>query len=190
MRKFLVLSSSLTLLSFYNIKKSKCANESFERYAICVLKPDNSECKGVVHFRQKNIEEPTTIRAKFTGLSIRKKHGFHIHEFGDLSEGCKTAGPHYNPTNRTHGGPDDEERHFGDLGNLLSNDLGEALYERTDHLVSLFGKYSVVGRSCVVHEDEDDLGRGNFEDSKTTGHSGRRIACGIIALTGQKELLF
>ena len=36
------------------------------------------------------------------------------------------------------------------------------------------------GRTLIVHEDEDDLGLGSFEDSKTTGHAGKRIACAII----------
>ena len=31
-----------------------------------------------------------------------------------------------------------------------------------------------------VHEDEDDLGRGGFPDSKTTGHAGGRLACGVV----------
>ncbi len=26
----------------------------------------------------------------------------------------------------------------------------------------------------------DDLGKGNFPDSKTTGHAGARVACGVI----------
>lgn len=26
----------------------------------------------------------------------------------------------------------------------------------------------------------DDLGRGDFPDSKTTGHAGARVACGVI----------
>jgi Cu-Zn family superoxide dismutase len=38
----------------------------------------------------------------------------------------------------------------------------------------------LYGRSVIVHADEDDYGRGPHEDSKTTGHSGARIACGVI----------
>ena len=41
----------------------------------------------------------------------------------------------------------------------------------------------IIGRSIIIHEDEDDLGLGNFEDSKTTGHSGKRIACSVIGIS-------
>ena len=30
-------------------------------------------------------------------------HGFHIHQYGDLSEGCKSGCSHFNPFNETHG---------------------------------------------------------------------------------------
>ena len=40
--------------------------------------------------------------------SIVGKHGFHIHELGNLTQGCTTALGHYNPHGKTHGGPDDE----------------------------------------------------------------------------------
>lgn len=30
---------------------------------------------------------------------------------GDISKGCASAGPHFNPYNRTHGAPSDSERH-------------------------------------------------------------------------------
>ena len=47
------------------------------------------------------------------------------------------------------------------------------------------GKYSVVGRSVMVHAGEDDLGRGGHELSLTTGNAGGRIACGEIVLVDE-----
>ena len=46
--------------------------------------------------------------------------------------------------------------------------------------IKLKGKYSVVGRSVVIHEKEDDLGLGGNAESLKTGNSMNRIACGII----------
>lgn len=37
-----------------------------------------------------------------------------------------------------------------------------------------------------VHADEDDLGKGGFQDSKTTGHAGGRLSCGVIGITCTK----
>ncbi|KAK6009580.1 copper/zinc superoxide dismutase, partial [Ostertagia ostertagi] len=45
-------------------------------------------------------------------------HGFHIHEKGDLGDGCVAAGGHFNPHKMMHGAPDDSNRHVGDLGNI------------------------------------------------------------------------
>lgn len=52
----------------------------------------------------------------------------------------------------------------------------------TDSIISLVGKYSILGRAVVVHSDVDDLGRGGFSDSLTTGHAGTRVACGVIGI--------
>ena len=79
----------------------------------------------------------------------------------------------------------DTERHVGDLGNLKTDERGNTFLALNDTQIKLFGEESVVGRSCVVHEDTDDLGRGGFPDSKTTGHAGARVACGIIGLTNE-----
>ena len=38
----------------------------------------------------------------------------------------------------------------------------------------------LLGRTLIVHADEDDLGKGTEEDSLTTGHAGKRIACALI----------
>uniref|UniRef100_A0A0N4WYM8 Superoxide dismutase n=1 Tax=Haemonchus placei TaxID=6290 RepID=A0A0N4WYM8_HAEPC len=45
-------------------------------------------------------------------------HGFHIHEKGDLGNGCLAAGAHFNPHKMMHGAPEDSNRHVGDLGNI------------------------------------------------------------------------
>ena len=41
-------------------------------------------------------EDGTLISGFVSGLGT-KKHGFHVHEFGDLSDGCKSCGGHFNP---------------------------------------------------------------------------------------------
>ena len=145
--------------------------------AICILINHETGYRGTVNFEEKDGK--TKITGTFKNLPPGK-HGFHIHEFGDLSNGCISAGAHFNPYKKTHGGPGDEERHVGDLGNIVADSEGNATVEIVDELIKLTGEHSVVGRSLVVHADEDDLGRGNFEDSKTTGHAGARIICGII----------
>ena len=152
--------------------------------AICILNSDGgSSAKGIVEIGQIQANRPVHIRGNFSGLNPNQLHGFHIHQWGNLTEGCSTAGPHYNPEKKNHGGPSDLERHIGDLGNVQADENGFAKYELVDSKITLYGIYSVVGRSLVLHNDTDDLGRGNFPDSKTTGHSGTRIACGVIGLT-------
>lgn len=71
---------------------------------------------------------------------------------------------------------------MGDLGNLSADPFGNAYMCFTDKQVSLYGEYSIVGRSVVVHKQEDDLGRTDHPDSLTTGNSGARVACGVIGL--------
>ncbi len=64
---------------------------------------------------------------------------------GDLSGGCASAGSHFNPFNKNHGGPNDHERHVGDLGNIKSDDEGNVKFAFIDKAISLNGPYSIVG---------------------------------------------
>ena len=70
------------------------------------------------------------------------------------------------------------------MGNCVAQDDGKAHFELEDHLIHLSGESSVIGRSCVVHADPDDLGKGGHELSPTTGNAGARLACGTIGLSG------
>jgi len=51
----------------------------------------------------------TTVTGKVENLP-EGLHGIHVHEYGDFSDGCTSAGGHYNPLRRTHGAPNVEER--------------------------------------------------------------------------------
>ncbi|CAG2103640.1 unnamed protein product [Medioppia subpectinata] len=67
---------------------------------------------------------------------------------------------------------------IGDLGNIVADLKGISRVNIIDQKVSLIGKYSVIGRSLVVHKFTDDLGSGLNRESKTSGNSGGRLACG------------
>ncbi|GAB0098118.1 superoxide dismutase [Sergentomyia squamirostris] len=146
--------------------------------AVCVL---NGDVKGVVFFDQAGAGAPVVLSGEVTGLTAGK-HGFHVHEFGDNTNGCISAGAHYNPHGKEHGGPDSAERHVGDLGNLVADDKGVAKVSISDKQISLTGAHSIIGRTLVVHADPDDLGQGGHELSKTTGNAGARVACGVIGI--------
>ncbi|MCD7454771.1 hypothetical protein HAX54_026008 [Datura stramonium] len=149
--------------------------------AVAVLK-GNSDVQGVVTLTQEKNDGPTTVKVRLTGLTPGL-HGFHLHEYGDTTNGCMSTGAHFNPNSMTHGSPEDETRHAGDLGNIEANADGIAEATIIDNQIPLTGPNSVVGRAFVVHELEDDLGKGRHELSLTTGNAGGRIACGVIGLT-------
>ncbi|OAY67056.1 superoxide dismutase [Cu-Zn], chloroplastic-like [Ananas comosus] len=147
--------------------------------AVSVLK-GSSHVEGLVTLLQQD-DGPTTVSVRVTGLTPGL-HGFHLHEYGDTTNGCISTGPHFNPSNMTHGAPKDEVRHAGDLGNIVANADGIAEATIVDNQILLSGPNSVVGRAFVVHELEDDLGKGGHELSLTTGNAGGRLACGVVGL--------
>ncbi|KAJ7543900.1 hypothetical protein O6H91_09G057600 [Diphasiastrum complanatum] len=118
---------------------------------------------GVIRFTQSG-DGPTAVTGTVTGLR---------------------PGPHFNPYNMEHGGPKDEIRHAGDLGNLRANSDGIAEVAIQDNQIPLSGSNSILGRAVVVHTDPDDLGKGGHELSKSTGNAGGRIACGVIGRQGE-----
>ncbi|KAJ6155531.1 copper/zinc binding superoxide dismutase [Penicillium chermesinum] len=125
---------------------------------------------------------PTSVSWNITGHDANAERGFHIHQFGDNTNGCTSAGPHFNPHGKTHGAPQDADRHVGDLGNFKTDAEGNSVGSVQDKLIKLIGAESVLGRTLVVHAGTDDLGKGGNEESKKTGNAGARPACGVIGI--------
>jgi len=134
----------------------------------------SSRIKGVVYFTA--TADGVQIRGEISGL-VPGKHGFHIHEFGDVSSADKNChGGHFNPEKKKHGGPDAAERHVGDLGNITADASGKATINMTDKLIALSGSHSIVGRAVIIHGGADD------EKSDPAGNAGPRIAGGVVGL--------
>ncbi|KAK6185185.1 hypothetical protein SNE40_007473 [Patella caerulea] len=129
-----------------------------------------------------------TVKVELQGLDSSagvRNHGLHIHQFGDLGNGCLAAGSHYNPFAKNHGDRNRYERHIGDMGNVREDNDGSITEIFTVPVTSIVGENSVIGRAVVLHAGEDDLGLVNNENSRTTGNSGSRLACCVIGRSNQ-----
>ncbi|HYE07173.1 MAG TPA: superoxide dismutase family protein [Planctomycetota bacterium] len=152
--------------------KGACPTE-----AIAVLQPTKGNAvAGTVRFSQQG-DDTLLIVAEVSGLSANGQHAFHVHEFGDASApDAESAGGHYNPEGHAHGGPDSEERHAGDFGNLQADAQGKARLELTARGVTVCGRNPVLGRSIIIHAKADDL------STQPSGNAGPRIAIGVIGV--------
>ena len=160
-----------------NTQGAPAATANIKPSQAAATQPSNQNVNGTVTFTQSG--DGVKVVANLNGLSPGK-HGFHIHDKGDLSDPeLKSAGGHFNPTKHKHGGPDTADHHAGDLGNITADASGHATLEATVQGVSLEeggGANSIIGKSVVVHAKEDDL------KSDPAGKSGGRIAGGVIEL--------
>jgi Cu-Zn family superoxide dismutase len=140
--------------------------------ATAKLEPKSgSQVTGTVTFTKAG--EDVEVVADIQNLKPGK-HGFHLHEKGDCSAAdAASAGGHFNPTHQHHGGPSTPEHHVGDLGNIEADASGKAHLDWKGKL-QLSGAESIIGKSVVVHEKEDDL------KTDPAGNAGARIACGVI----------
>src|SRR5699024_7220265 len=102
-----------------------------------------------------------TVTSDDSGLDPGE-HGIHIHEKGvcdpDGDDPFESAGGHFNPTDKDHGAPEDEDSHAGDLGNLTVDDDGSIDFEITRDKVTLNeGETTSLqnppdGTSFIIHE--------------------------------------
>lgn len=144
----------------------------------------NDDSIGFIELNKENIKYKIKVTGNLSKLEAYKgkKLGLHIHTQGDISDDCKKCGSHYNPTLQFHGDVSGE-RHLGDLGNIVIDENGTSnfvIYITSFPFPNDILLHKFIGRSVVLHDKEDDLGKGNTLESVKTGDSGKRIACGIM----------
>jgi len=129
---------------------------------------------GTITFEQADCTGPVTITGSLNGLA-EGKHGWHIHTLGNAASGCGSAftGGHWNPFNAPLGDKNDgrKKREVGQIGNVECDENANCDVNDSDALIRLHGLRSIVGRSLVVHLNED---------GGKTGGSGSRVACATI----------
>ncbi|CAN5500573.1 superoxide dismutase family protein [soil metagenome] len=182
MRTFILLLIAIPFMGFavYNSidPNSRDADINKTKYAHAeIFSNGTSGVSGKLEFHK--VAGGVHISGTISGLTPGL-HGMHIHEKGVCDgPGFESAGGHFNPDMSKHGGPDSARRHAGDYGNILANDYGTAYIDYIDRESSLRGKYSILGRSIVVHEKADDM------MTDPSGNSGSRLGCGVI-IPGRK----
>jgi superoxide dismutase, Cu-Zn family len=149
--------------------------KSTAKKAIAVITPTKgNSVRGVVTFE--TVEKGVLVVVNLTGLTPGK-HGFHIHEFGDISsDNGSSAGGHFNPMGMPHSMPMSDKRHAGDMGNIEADADGNVHFEYIDPVMKLDGEYSIIGHAVIVHEKEDDF------KTQPTGNAGGRIGYGVIGI--------
>jgi len=97
-----------------------------------------------------------------------------VHTLGNAQSGCGMSftGGHWNPYGAPLG-PEDagrKKREVGQIGNVECSG-GTCNVNNHDHLLKLHGLRNIVGRSLVIHQNED---------GGAAGGSGSRVACATI----------
>lgn len=156
-------------------QKQHCNFGRVTRKAKAIFKKKNN-VSGKVLFEQ--VKKGVKVTYDFKGLK-NGKHGFHVHEKGNFKGDCNKAGAHFNPSGRSHAGRKSKKRHIGDLGNVTTkNKVTKGSF--IDKKISLEGKNNIIGRSLIVHDLKDDLGKGKNSESLKTGNAGARLNCARI----------
>ncbi len=177
MKTTIILASLLlaTIAAVSVIAKQNPPQGARTTRAVVVIVPTvGNKVAGVLYITA--LDTGVRVQGEITGLPASSKHGFHIHEFGDMTgKDGMSMGSHFNPAGVDHGLMDQTVRHAGDMGNIESDANGVAKVDLTFSGANLGGRNGIIGRGIVVHEKADDGGQ-------PVGNAGARIGFGVIGV--------
>lgn len=143
----------------------------------------NGKTIGTVTFEETRYGS-LIVDARLRGLTPGF-HGFHVHAVGRCeAPGFTSSGPHYG--GQTGG---EHPAHDGDLPVLQVKRNGTATLRTTTDRLTFAELADADGSAVVVHAEADNYGnvplryapQGRDADTRASGDSGARVACGAIA---------
>ena len=153
-------------------------------YAKCMLKDPEEEnyLGGTINMRQEEYGD-VYIWGDIWGVKPGK-HGFHVHELGDLRQGCKSLAGHFNGVDGAYyDSKAPGKRFIGDLKSAAANRNGDARIDQVDKALTLNGPESIIGRSLVLHGVVPPAKGGDSYGVSYVQAAGPRIACCTIGRT-------
>lgn len=125
-----------------------------------------------------------TLKVRASGLP-HGVHGMHIHSVGRCDgPDFKSAGGHWNPTDKKHGFNNPAGAHAGDMSNasVAANGVLEASLAIPNADISMASNMPGAlldgdGAALVIHAAADDY------VTDPSGNSGERIACAVLVPT-------
>ncbi|MEW4925590.1 superoxide dismutase family protein [Algibacter sp. 2305UL17-15] len=148
-----------------------------KKIKIALNAKSGTNATGNVVFKEE--DGSVTMTAIISGLEAGA-HAIHIHDKSDCSSpDGKSAGGHWNPTNKPHGKwGATKGYHKGDIGNFIADENGNGTISfTTDEWCIGCGDATkdIVGKGVIVHAGADDF------TSQPSGAAGARVSCaGII----------
>ena len=75
-------------------KSPKLSNSASEKVIQAIAVFNDKKIKGTVHFTEEKSKSRVRIDVDLTGLKSSGLHGFHVHEYGDMSDSCDSMCAH------------------------------------------------------------------------------------------------
>lgn len=122
---------------------------------------DPKVCQGISGtISMEQHQNQIRMHLNLSGLKPHHIYAIHIHEYGDISNGCQSLGKHFDPF-KTNLHSHSQQGHAGDLfNNFKASTTGKFIHVFVTDKVSLMHQdpHCILGRSFVIHKFMDDLG--------------------------------